>query len=367
MLVKGNTLKLKDIRNILLIQLGDIGDVVWATPTFRAVKETHPKANVFVLLRESIGSLLEADPNIRKIFEVKRYRGDLNKKIKGQFRLLRALYKERFDVVFDLRLDDRGAFLSFLSGAPVRVAITCPNVLWRNWLFTHIVVPHVPKERILGAAEQSLRLVREFGIDTKDTTPKLWISEKVKKRAEKLLDGDNISTFRRWVTLNPFSRWQYKEWEYEKWVPIIDWLWEEYGIPSVIVGVPEERGKAINIAKKCKGKIFNLAGKTRLDELAGVLRLSGLHVGVDSAAPHIAAAVGTPTITIYGPSDWRDWAPRGKIHSVVTPDRDCAPCHQKGCDGTGKSKCFETLTADRVKRAIRVFLDSSPQRINRKD
>jgi predicted lipopolysaccharide heptosyltransferase III len=360
MLVKGNALTSKDIRNILLIQLGDIGDVVWATPTFRAVKETYPKANVSVLLRQPIGSLLEADPHIHKIFEVKRYGGDLIINVKGQFRLLRALRRERFDLVFDLRLDDRGAFMAFFSGAPVRVAITCPDVSWRNRLFTHIAVPPVPKERIFGAAEQSLRLVREFGIDTKDTTPKLWVSKKVKRQAKKLLDGDNITTFRRWVTLNPFSRWQYKEWEYEKWVPIVDWLWEEYGIPSVIIGAPEEREKAINIANKCRGQIFNLAGKTTLDELVGVLCLSGLHVGVDSAAPHIAAAVGTPTITIFGPSDWRDWAPRGKIHSVVTPDRDCVPCHRKGCDGTGKSKCFETLTVDKVKRTIRVFLNNNP-------
>jgi len=360
MLVKGNTLISRDIRSILLIQLGDIGDVVWATPTFRAVKETYPKAKVCVLLRQSIGSLLEADPHIHRIFEVKRYRGNFIKKVKEQYRLLRALHQERFDLVFDLRLDDRGAFMTFLSGAPVRAAIMCPDVLWRNRLFTHIAVPPVPIERIFGAAEQSLRLVREFGIDTKNTTPKLWVSEKVKRRAEKLLDGDNVTTFSRWVTLNPFSRWQYKEWEYEKWVQIVDWLWEEYGIPTVIVGASEEREKSINIANECNGLIFNLTGKTTLDELAGVLHLSGLHVGVDSAAPHIAAAVGTPTITIYGPTDWRDWAPRGKIHSVVTPDRDCVPCHQKGCDGSGISKCFEALTVDKVKRTIRVFLDNSP-------
>jgi len=359
MLVKGNTLKSKDIHNILLIQLGDIGDVVWATPTFRAVKETHPKANVSVLLRQPIGSMLEANPHIYRIFEVKRYKGNFLKKVKGQYRLLRALHRERFELVFDLRLDDRGAFMAFISGAPVRVALKCPGVLWRNRLFTHVVVPPVPKERIFGAAEQSLRLVREFGIDTKDTTPKLWVSEKAKRKSEKLLNVDNITTYRRWVTLNPFSRWQYKEWEHGKWVHIVDWLWKEYGIPTVIVGAFEEREKAVNIANKCRGKIFNLAGKTTLDELAAVLRLSGLHVGVDSAAPHIAAAVGTPTVTIYGPSDWRDWAPLGKIHSVVTPDRDCVPCHQKGCDGSGISKCLETLTVDQVKRAIQVFLNTS--------
>ena len=361
MLVKGNTLKSIDIRSILLIQLGDIGDVVWATPTFRAVKETHPNANVSVLLRQPIGSLVAADPNIHKIFEVKRYKENLIKKVKRPYRLLRALHRERFDLVFDLRLDDRGAFMAFLSGAPVRVALKCPGVLWRDRLFTHIVVPPVPKERIFGAAEQSLRLVREFGIDTQDTTPKLWVSEKAKRKSEKLLNGDNITTYRRWVTLNPFSRWRYKEWAHEKWVRVVDWLWEEYGIPTVIVGASEEREKAVNIADQCKGKIFNIAGKTTLDELAALLRLSILHVGVDSAAPHIAAAVGTPTITIYGPSDWRDWAPLGKIHSVVTPDRDCVPCHQKGCYGSGTSKCFEALSVDKVKRAIRVFLNNVHQ------
>jgi predicted lipopolysaccharide heptosyltransferase III len=365
MLVKGNTLKSIDIRSILLIQLGDIGDVVWATPTFRAVKEAYPKAKVSVLLREPIGSLLAADPHIHGIFEVKRSKGNPVQKVREQYRLLRAIHRERFDLVFDLRLDDRGAFMAFLSGAPVRVAITCQDVLWRNRLFTHIAIPPVPKKRIFGAAEQSLRLVREFGIDTKDTTPKLWVSEKVKRQAKKLLDVYNIVTFRRWITLNPFSRWSYKEWNYENWVLILDWLWEEYGIPTVIVGASEEREKAIIIADKGKGRIFNLAGKTLLDELAAVLRLSSLHIGVDSAAPHIAAAMGTPTITVYGPSDWRDWAPRGEMHNVVTPDRDCVPCHQKGCEGSGTSKCFETLTIDKVKQAIRLFIDNDP-RIARK-
>jgi heptosyltransferase-3 len=161
----------------------------------------------------------------------------------------------------------------------------------------------------------------------------------------------------RWITLNPFSRWQYKEWGYEKWVQIIEWLREEYGISTVIVGAPGEKKKSIDIASKCKGQIFNLTGKTTLDELAGVLSLSSLHVGVDSAAPHIAAAVSAPTITIYGPSEWLVWAPIGETHTVVTPDCDCAPCHQKGCDGSGISKCLEELTVDKVKGVIQGFLD----------
>ena len=357
MLVKGNSDLTKDIRSILLIQLGDIGDVVWATPTFRAVKEAYPQANVSVLLRESFGSLLEADPHVHKIFEVKRYRKNLLEKAIKQLSFIRDLRRERFDLVFDLRSDDRGAFMALLSGAQIRAALLYRGLKWRNFLFTHLTDPPATKERIYGAAEQSLRIVREFGIDTKDTIPKLWVSEKVKKRAEKLLDGDGVMAVSQWITLNPFSRWKYKEWGYEKWVQIIDWLWEEYGISTVIVGAPEEREKSIDILNKCKGQIFNLTGKTTLVELAGALSDSCLHLGVDSAAPHIAAAVGTPTITIYGPSSWSEWAPPGAMDSVVTPDCDCAPCHQKGCDGSGISKCLEELTVDKVKEVIQRFLD----------
>lgn len=270
----------------------------------------------------------------------------------------RNLRQEHFDLVFDLRAGDRGAIAAFITGAPVRVSLFYHGVpFWRNMLFTHVVDPPAPPERVLGAAEQSLRIVREFGIDTENTVPKLWISEKIKKQVQKLLAGEGLSGInQRWITLNPFSRWQYKEWDYDKWVQIMDWVWDKYGLSTVIIGSPDEKNKASTLVKKCRGRVFNLAGQTTLGELAGVLALGFLHIGVDSAAPHIAAAVGTPTITIYGPSDWRDWAPPGDIHRVVTPDDDCAPCHQKGCDSMGWSKCLQNLGTDKVQRAIQEMI-----------
>jgi len=358
MLVKGKKGLPKDIRSILLVQLGDIGDVVWTTPTFRAVKEAYPRSKICVLLREGGGSLLAADPYIHKVFEIERCTKPI-KKMVAQVKLVRVLRQECFDLAFDLRLDDRGAFMSFLSGAPVRASLFYRKALWRNTLFTHIIAPALPKKRIRGAAEQSLRVVREFDIDTDDIIPKIWVSEEIKGRAKKLLDGSGINVAGLWVTLNPFSRWKYKEWQYDKWVHIVDWLWEKYGIPTVVVGAPEDREASTGIVRKCKGQIKDVTGKTTLGELAGVLSFSSLHLGVDSAAPHIAAAVGAPTITVYGPTDWRDWAPHGKIHSVVTPDYACAPCYKKGCNGRGKSKCLDTLPVDKVKTAVERFCDKA--------
>jgi len=159
-----------------------------------------------------------------------------------------------------------------------------------------------------------------------------------------------------WVTVNPFSRWSYKEWAPEKWVKIIDWLWRDFGIVTVLVGSPEEGERAERLASSCTGKVHNLTGRSTLAELAGVLRLSRLQIGVDSAAPHLAAAVGTPTVTLYGPSDWRYWKPPGDRHRVVVPDMDCAPCHQKGCDGSGISRCLDTLEVGQMQAVIRVAL-----------
>ncbi|MDO9462849.1 MAG: putative lipopolysaccharide heptosyltransferase III [Deltaproteobacteria bacterium] len=360
MFVKGQPLQKRDTENILIIQLGDIGDVVWGTPTLWAVKEKYPNAKVSILVWEGFGTLLEQDPSLHKIFEVRRYKGGIFQKVIGQIRFIRGLRKERFDQVFDLRAGDRGAIMAYITGAPVRVSMFYYGVpFWRNILFTHVVDPPAPSERVLGAAEQSLRIVREFGIDTKNTVPKLWVSEKVKERVRQLLDRQNIlNVNQRWITLNPFSRWQYKEWNYDKWVQVIDWIWDRYGLPTVIVGSPEEKDKASELVKKCRGRVFNLAGQTTLGELAGVLALSFLHIGVDSAAPHIAAAVGIPTITIYGPSDWRDWAPPGDKHRVVTPDDDCVPCHQKGCDSMGWSKCLQNLGTDKVQKAVQEMMET---------
>jgi predicted lipopolysaccharide heptosyltransferase III len=364
MLVQDHFKITKKIRNVLVIQLGDIGDVVWATPTLWAVKESYPQANVSVLLREGFGCLLEADPSISKVFEVKNTQGNLLSNSIDQMRLIKKLRQEKFDLVFDLRSGDRGAIMARLSGAAIRGSLHYTAVpFWRNRLFTHLVndLP-APKARVLGAAEQSLRIVRGFGITGKTAIPKLWVSDHVMTRVSKVLAECDMQPVAsnpsdRWITVNPFSRWPYKEWADDKWASIINWLWYEFHIAAAIVGSKGEAARAGELAKKGNGAVYNLAGKTTLAELAGILSLSSLHLGVDSAAPHIAAAMGTPTLSIFGPSDWRDWAPVGDKHRVVVSNMDCVPCYKKGCNGSERSICLETLEIKTVQDAIRDALE----------
>lgn len=363
MLVQDHFKITKQIRNILVIQLGDIGDVVWAIPTLWAVKESYPQANVSVMLREGFGCLLEADPSIHKIFEVKSARGNLLLNIVDQVLLIKKLRHERFDLVFDLRSGDRGAFMARLTGAAIRGSLYYNGVpFWRNRLFTHLLMGlPTPKERVLGAAEQSLRIVRGFGIHAKATVPKIWVSDQTMERVHQILNEYHLKpasseAIYSWITINPFSRWPYKEWADGKWVSVINWLWDEFHIAAAIVGSKGEAARARELADKCACNVCSLAGKTTLAELAGVLSMSSLHLGVDSAAPHIAAAVETPTLTIYGPSDWRDWAPVGDKHHVVVSNMDCVPCYKKGCNGSERSLCLETLDVRTVQDVIHEML-----------
>ncbi len=362
-MITGESFSLPDqLRNVLIIQLGDIGDVVWSLPAFQSVSAALPRAQIFLLVREGIGSLLEVDPAIAGIFEVERYPGNIVDRLMSQIAFLARVRKFRFDVVFDLRSDERGAFMARWTGAPYRASLWAAAGPWhRNCLFTHLVYPTNENIRLrLGASEQTLRIVRQFGIPTPETTPRLAVSPAAVNNMRNALAARSIpvdgkeksSNHRGFITISPFSRWAYKEWPRERWREISAWLWRDYGLISVLVGAAGERARAEELVKTTSGGMFNMAGETTLGELAALLRLSRLHVGVDSAAPHIAAAVGTPTITLYGPSDWRDWAPVGDKHHVVKSDMDCSPCHRKGCEGSGRSRCLENIPIERVREAI---------------
>ncbi|KFZ44750.1 hypothetical protein KD27_03900, partial [Smithella sp. D17] len=202
------------------------------------------------------------------------------------------------------------------------------------------------------AAEQSLKIIRSFGIQETTSIPQIFVSTETKNIVITLLKTENIKSENGYVTINPFSRWSYKEWGIDKWRQIISFIWQRYKMPVLILGSGEERKRADELIVADLSSTYNLAGQTTLQEMAGLLQKSKLHIGVDSAAPHIAAAVGTPTLTIYGPSDWRDWSPPGERNQVVLPDMDCSPCHKKGCDGSGQSKCLDNLAVAKVQDAV---------------
>lgn len=342
-----------DTESVLVLQLGDIGDVVLTSPSLRALKETVPGVRVTVLVRKGYGSLLADDPHVSEIIEVSKGRARISELGRENLRLVGRLRRERYDVLIDLRTGDRGAILARFAGAPVRVVRHWREApFWHRLAFTHFVDPVFTGRPVHPGGDQSLRILRAIGVDTEDTRPRLYVSESNREHVRGLLTREGVARHPRFITANPFSRWKYKEWGYGKWVDVLDWLWSERGLPSVIIGAREEAAAAEGIAGRCAGPVFNLAGKTTLGDLAGLISLSRLHVGVDSAAPHIAAALDTPSVTIFGPSNWKAWAVEDATHRIVHSGKECVPCNDKGCDGKERSVCLEELGVDAVTAAV---------------
>ncbi|GAM07926.1 lipopolysaccharide core heptosyltransferase RfaQ [Geobacter sp. OR-1] len=343
--------KLRPPANILLIQLGDIGDVVLTTPTIRALKESYPDARVSIMVRKPFGTLLAGDPHLHEVVESIKPRGKLFKVMGEYLGFAGRLRRARYDLAIDLRTGDRGAFLSFITGAAERVGRRVGEQWsWHDLMFTRVLPESLPAgpAGVHPGADQSLRIIRELGIDTPDSLPRLYVAPHDREQGVALLAKAGLAPGGRMVTLNPFSRWAYKEWDSGKWRAVIEWLWDQHQLPSVIIGSPEEAAAAEAIINGLEGRAFSLAGKTTLGELTAVISLSSLHIGVDSAAPHMAAALGIATATIHGPSDWRDWRLSDDRHRIITPATECVPCHGMGCDDSRKSRCLEELSVAEV-------------------
>ena len=141
---------------------------------------------------------------------------------------------------------------------------------------------------------------------------------------------------------------------------MIRWIVSEYGLPVIVAGSPEESARADELKRMSGLNVYNFAGKTSIGMFAAVLKESKLFIGGDSAGIHISAAVGTPTVSIFGPASSFAWAPRGKQHAIVYNQKiSCVPCDLKGCEGRGISRCLDELAVDEVISVVKYQIDKT--------
>jgi len=356
MLMKGKTLSKDNIGNVLLIQLGDIGDVLLTFPAVRALKETFPAARVAVAVREKARELIEECPWAAGVVSINEEKRSWMEEASYQAKFFFGLRRYHFDLAIDMKTGDRGALLAFLSGARQRVGLYAHDGrLWRNRVFTHLALPEQAPGRHM--AEHYLSLLEEYGIRTDHVQPELVPSEARFRDAREILKKEGVPADRPVIALQPFSLWPYKEWGMEKYIGLIRWLVSNYSVSVVVTGSGEERIKADEVMKHCPSNTYNLAGRTSIGTLAAIFRLCKLFIGVDSAGMHIAAATGIPTVSLFGPSSSSDWAPRGQMHLVVRKDLPCVPCQDKGCQDSGASRCLDDLTLEEVKNAVKRHME----------
>ncbi len=353
--VKGTYFNQEKFQKILLIQLGDIGDVILTLPSISILHDNYPDSKIVVAVREKAKDLIRLHPLVNDVITIKKNKRSLFRQLAYQIRFFSTLRCFGFDLAIDFRTGTRGAVLSYLSGAPNRISFYATDGdLWRNRLFTGLLdCEYEPSEYV---ADYYANLLVAFLPGATIKPPQLKLTNKKIAEAEIFLEKQQIPLDKGIITIQPFSLWQYKEWSFDKFVKIIGWLQKKTSAMILITGGLDEKQKSLGITRSFEKGVYNLVGKTTLGQLAGILSISDLFIGVDSAGLHISAAVGTPTVSIFGPSSAISWAPKGDRHQIVTNKMDCVPCRQKGCDGTEKSLCLETLTVAEVKKVIETQL-----------
>ncbi len=336
------------IERILLIQLGDIGDLVLSIPTLRSLKESYPSAHVTVAARDKAGDLVGLCPWSDDLIKIRGGPPMPGKWALQQFRFFRDLRSRNFDMAIDLRTGTRGGILAFLSGARIRMGFTALEDTWRNRLFTHLVYPPMNMP-MLHMAHYHLLLLDRYGLAVNAQWPRLCIDKRHDLEISEILTREKVPLGAPSIAIQPFSLWAYKEWPPDRFRQLTQWILSAFEGVVLVCGTPHERPRVEQMmAGLPADRVFNLAGRTRISQYAALLARCRLFVGCDSAGVHIAAAVETPTATIYGPTSPQSWAPREKGHRVIQKAMDCVPCRQKGCRGSGLSQCLENLSVNEV-------------------
>ncbi len=376
----------REIKSILVIKLRHIGDVLLTTPVFSTLRRAFPQARIAALINSGTEEVLSGHPSIDEIivFDRKIKKFSFLKRYAEEFKFLKSIGGS-FDVAIDLTGGDRAAIISRMSGAWLRAAKDSGKMsLWgKNHLYTHRFV----LDGLTHVVMQNLDLVqRLFSIhdETMDYTVHIHVPERQREDVNRLFKANGVSEYDRVVHVHPPSRWFFKCWPDEYMAGIIDKL-TCFGVRVVVSSSPDEKeieraNHILSLVKEKSGGsgsgVISLVGKTTLKGLAAVSERSALFFGVDSAPMHIAAALNTPVVALFGPSGVFNWGPWDNRHSVKFPYSkrnsvqhsgihtaiqrhwDCIPCGQDGCDGLKKSRCLDDIAVSEVWSVIKGKLES---------
>ena len=349
---------------MLVTKLRHHGDVLLSSPVFSTLARAIPGAEIDALVYLGTEPMLAGHPGIAQMHTIDRTwkKQGVATQVSSEWRLLRQLRARRFDLLIHLTEHPRGLHLARLLHP--RWSVTRERAsharIWRRQ-FTHFYSQ--PKHGLRHTVEANLDALRRIGIypDPQDKRVVLIPGREAQARVEALLAQHGLAP-RGFIHLHPGSRWLFKCWPAARTAELIDRIVAS-GHRVVITGAPEDRERALIAAilaaltAPARASTIDLTAQMTLSELAAFTRQARAFVGVDSAPMHIAAAMGTPVVALFGPSSETKWGPWGVAARVIASDRHpCRPCELDGCGGSKVSDCLTTLPVDRVYEGLESLL-----------
>lgn len=323
------------ISNVLVVKLRYIGDVLLTTPFLRALRRGFPDTRVTVLVNPGTGEVLRHNPDVNEVLCLPRTG------LIPQVRCYRELRARGFDCVVDLTDGDRSAFISFTTGARVRIGFNHEHRL-RGRLYSRCVEASYDAMHVIDYHAMALP---SLGLSMEGGEPILPLSREDHERAHRVVKSLQLDRTR-WIMIHPAARYWFKAWPPDRFAALSD-AFHERGFQVVLVGSPEERSVGTKILQAAKRSMISLIGNTRLLELAALMTRCRLFIGNDAGPMHVAAAVGCPVVALFGPSDPAVWAPRGKHVKTIHKGLDCRECFHPGCF-RGEQGCMKLITVDEV-------------------
>jgi heptosyltransferase-3 len=348
------------LRRALVIKLRHHGDVLLSAPVLSALQAAAPGCEIDALVYADTAPMLAGHPALSELHGIDRGWKKLGPwaQLRAELQLLRTLRARRYDLVIHLTEHRRGAWLVRLLGPRWSVA---PRQKGRGgfWKksFSHFYAQ--PGHALRHTVEKNLDALRVLGIHPVPAARRTLMvpGAEAQARVDVLLQDAGVGAGR-FIQLHPASRWLFKCWPAESMAMLADAL-HQRGHVLVVTAAPDPKELALvaAIRERTRAPLVDLSGQLSLRELAALTARARLFVGVDSAPMHIAAAVGTPAVALFGPSGDKEWGPWMTPHRIVTSTvHSCRPCGLDGCGGSKVSDCLVNLPVSQVLAACEELL-----------
>lgn len=384
--------------NILIVKLSAIGDVIHTLPALAALRRCYPVADITWVVEEASADLLAGHPALNRVIVSRRKtwmkeirRGRIAAPLKEMHAFFKALRSRPYDLVIDFHGLLKSAVIVAASGG--RRKLGYDSMQEFSGLFYD---EKIPQEMGKHAVDRYLDFVRHLAEGRKDgaaclaAPPEFTIAieEEQKSRVAAMLDehaamllshgaghppllqaphpfpagdrpgaetesgGEGMQEGEpRFVAINPVAFWETKLWEEEKFAELCDRIRVELGIGVVLTAV--EAGPLDRIRSRMKTEAVNLGGRTTLRELACLYRQAALLVTTDSGPMHLAAAVRTRAVALFGPTDPARTGPYGPGHRVIRRELPCMPCFRKHCEDP---RCMTEISVNEVFSAVKEMI-----------
>jgi ADP-heptose:LPS heptosyltransferase len=347
MTTKKSIKKIPAAPSILIILMGSLGDVARGLCLVSHIKAHRPESRITWLVEPKCADLVGLHPQIDHVIEFKRKRP-----VAAMRDLYQNLQKEHFDITLDLQRILKSGFFSLLSRAKRRIGFHRKNAKELNWLFNNESIPdcdeNLPKlghylkfTEHLGLPEPN-RL--DFGLKSLDVN--------------KLIPPAVAAIQNSFIAVVMGSSWESKDWNFEGYGQLVQHVIKNLKRHVVLLGGGDQWTVAEKQLQKANSpNIINLTGNS-LIEMTAVLKAAAAAVGPDSGPGHLAAAVGTPYVTLFGPTPASRHVPYGCEHLIVQSGLDCAPCYQRQCPDRN-NQCMQNIELDDVVEKISMALEDA--------